>query len=232
MKKITLLLLISFFAVAFDGPPQKIKNKDKVRAFTVKDVFGEKLSLKKELKENKKVLLVFLRHAWCPVCNARTHDLKERYSLLQEKGIEVIVVYQSDEKTLAGFAKDYALPFRVISDKNEELYDLYQMEKNQQKMLNDLATNDHTKKKMAKGVKLYGKNEYTKYKKTADDESKFYIPGDFLIDSKGQVDLAYYGKYLGDHLDLDEVLEYNAPTKAGSIAPAVEKQKAGQNARF
>lgn len=231
MKNLLLIMLVGFVTMAFDGPPQQLKSKDKVRHFTTKDVYGQKLSLKKELKNNDKVLLVFLRHAWCPVCNNRTHELKERYSLLKDKGIEVVVIYQSNPETLLGFAKDYDLPFRVVSDPDEKLYDLYQMEKNKQKMLNDFATNDKTKQLMQKGSILYGKNKYTKYKKTADDKSKFYIPGDFLIDKNGKVDLVYYGAYLGDHLDLEEVLSYSNKKTSGA-GPKVESYRQDTNVRF
>ena len=226
MKKLILILLLGFIGLAFDGPPSQLKNKDKARPFSVEDVYGEKVSLKKELRNNDKILLVFLRHAWCPVCNSRTHELKENYTLLKEKGIEVVVVYQSNPETLLGFAKDYDLPFRVIGDPDEKLYDLYQMEKNKQKMLHNFEKNANTKKLYQKGTKLYGKKKYEQYKKEQDNNSKFYIPGDFLIDKSGRVDLVHYGAYLGDHLSLEDVFAYTAKT------PEVTPQQSDSNVRF
>ncbi len=222
-----LLLLLGFFSLSFTtpNPAEKLKVGAKSFQFVVKDVYGKKINLRRERRKNK-VLLVFLRHAWCPVCNARTHELIKDYSKLKAKGIEVIVVYQSKQKILLEYAQDYKLPFRVVADPDEKLYALYMLEDNKKKILHNLNNGEKTAKRLALGGNLYTKGDRSKYRLKEDDKSLFYMPGDFLISKKGYIELAFYGEYYGHHLAIADVLKFVASTNTTS------PQKIQTNTRF
>jgi len=218
MKYLLSLLLLACISVSMQA--QHLTSGEKAPKIKTKDVFGDRVKLKKVLKDNKYVLVVFLRHAWCPVCNTRTHELIDNYKKIKEKGIEVLVVYQSTNKGLITYVKDYNLPYTVIADPTQEFYESYQLADNKMNALNSVKNNKHTKEMLKKGMKLYGKNKREKYKKE-EDEEKFYMPGDFIINQKGEILLPYYGEYLGDHLPIEDVLSFDGT----QTAPTPKKEK-------
>jgi len=143
-------------------------------------------------------LLVFFRYAGCVVCNFRAHELIESYDSLRRKGIRVIGVFESKEDLLRTYVADSEIPFPIISDHKGQLYKKYKVEKSICKVFKGLRKKQ-TKYQEKEGEKLYKGKKYRR------DASLRRIPADFLIDEKGRIEIAYYGKYLGDHLPLDQL---------------------------
>ncbi|WP_264793253.1 redoxin domain-containing protein [Aureispira anguillae] len=180
----------------------RLKRGDKPEAFVVEDVLGNTISLRKILKKNK-VLLVFLRHAWCPVCNYRTHELIGNYNALKEAGYEVVVVYESSKKSLLPYVEDHDLPYFVIADPQRELYKAFKVEFSSEKMLKS-RTNTKMLTHYKKGMELFGDRQYAKEK---GEEKSSIIPADFIINKDRTLETVYYGEYIGDHLPVKELLE-------------------------
>ncbi|CAA6798388.1 MAG: Alkyl hydroperoxide reductase/ Thiol specific antioxidant/ Mal allergen [uncultured Aureispira sp.] len=195
---------------------------DKASSFRIKDVRGNNVSLVKILKKNK-LLLVFLRHAWCPVCNYRTHELLENYTNLKKHGYEVVVVYESNAANLLPYVKDLNLPYPIISDPEGKLYQTYKVEYSLAK-----AQASRTNKKMLahyqKGNKLFGGKKYKKEKK---EERSTIIPADFIICKAKKIEIAHYGEYIGDHLSVKNLLEQTISTSHGGA-----EHKVKTNVRF
>jgi len=179
----------------------RLKKGDKANQFYVDDVKGNKISLKKILRENK-VLLIFLRHAWCPVCNHRTHELMDNYKKLKEKGYEVIVVYESSAKNLLPYVNDYKLPYTVIADPDHKLYEAYLVEFSFVKIEKG-RTNKKMLDRYQKGNKLF---KGRKYKREGWEETSTIIPADFIVDKNQKIELSYYGEFIGDHLPVKDLL--------------------------
>ncbi len=190
--------------------------------FKAKDVHGNSLKLSKFFKEDKKVLLVFLRHAWCPVCNFRTHELIKHYDALKNKGYEVVVVYESKQKQLIDFVNDYELPYNVIADPEGKIYKSYKVERNLQKVIKDFETNPKVGELAKEGMSHYAKKKGKKHSdyKADDEQGSDLIPADFVLDTKGNIETVYYGKFLGDHLPIKDIL--NAESSPASAAPIEE----------
>lgn len=173
---------------------------EKVPNFVTKDVLGNKVVLKKRLK-NSNVLLTFLRPAWCPVCNARTHELIENYEALKAQGLEVIAVYPSTAEKLKGYVNDLNIPFTVIADPEEELYRLYKIERSKEKYAQTV--------KEAKGMEAFKKGQAL-FKKHGNDYGgsqqveEPIIPADFILE-KDKIKEAHYGAFLGDHLVIENL---------------------------
>jgi hypothetical protein len=142
------------------------------------------------------VLLTFLRPAWCPICNARTHELRENYEAMKAKGFEIIAVYPSTENELKGYVKDLDIPFVVIADPEEELYRLYGVERSKEKF-NQTLKEDKALEAIKKGKELYEKNgnDYGGLREVEEP----IIPADFVLvgDNVQQV---HYGDFIGDHI--------------------------------
>ncbi|WCL80941.1 peroxiredoxin-like family protein [Saprospira sp. CCB-QB6] len=200
-----ILILTSLFLFANPAAPlsERLHNGDEAPLFNTRDVRGEKLKLRKLLKEQDRVLLVFMRHAWCPVCNLRSHELMERYEELKAANYEVVVVYESPQEQLIRYVEDHELPFKVVADPSGELYRSYKVERNPEKM--KAAMQD--KKLLAhieEGKKSY-KKDFRSYMAKGEKPDAL-IPADFVLDHDGNILEAYYGKTLDDHLPLENLL--------------------------
>ncbi len=196
MKSFLILCLAFVFSYTMQAQGS-FTTGDKAPKCKITDINGNTYKLKQLVKENEKLLICFMRPVWCPVCNQRTHELIENYERLKEKGYEVIVVYPSPVETMQRYAKDLDIPFIVVSDYEEELYQLFGVEKSTKKLM---AYRKHKqgKKRMKEGKALATK----KYPRKGDKHGPI-IPADFVIDADYKFLNVYYGEYMGDHLPVD-----------------------------
>ncbi|WBM74079.1 redoxin domain-containing protein [Saprospira grandis] len=199
-----ILMLTGFFLFAQQAPlSDRLHSGDEAPLFNTTEVRGEKLKLRKLLKEQERVLLVFMRHAWCPVCNLRSHELMERYEELKAANYEVVVVYESPQEQLIRYVEDHELPFKVVADPSGELYRSYKIERNPDK-LKAAMQDEKTLAHIEKGKKSY-KKDFRSYMAKGEKPDAL-IPADFVLDHKGNILQAYYGKTLDDHLPLEELI--------------------------
>lgn len=192
------IILLSNFVLAQDQIGPQLKSGSKAPVDNMVDLKGNKLKFNDLLKDNKKILVCFLRPVWCPVCNKRTHELIDEYSKLKEKGYEVLVVYPTPEATLKEYVGNLKIPFIVVSDYKETLYNAFMVEKSSKKFLKSIFTK--ASMKMGKeGAKLYKGKKYP----VKGDKHGPIIPADFVIEKNNILLNVYYGEYNGDHLPLD-----------------------------
>jgi peroxiredoxin Q/BCP len=197
MKQLLLLLALSFVSFQIQAQNPDFESGGKAPKCKITDVNGETYKLNSFAKDGKKVLLCFMRPVWCPVCNQRTHELIENYERLKEKGYEIIVIYPSPKATMKNYVKDYNIPFIVVSDYEEELYELFGIEKSNQKVM-AFSKHKEGKRRMKEGKKLSKK----KYPRKGDKHGPI-IPADFVIDTDYKFLNIYYGEFMGDHLPVD-----------------------------
>ncbi|MGH1338384.1 MAG: peroxiredoxin-like family protein [Aureispira sp.] len=207
------LLTLAFVLSSFGDAPQYpttslnkesgfLKMGEKAPSFVKKDVLGNKVHLKKVLK-NSNILLTFLRPAWCPICNARTHELIKYYQEMKAQGFEIIAVYPSTVKELEGYVKDLKIPFTVIADPEEELYRLYGVERSKEKYAQTMKEKKGLEA-MNKGMELFEKNG-NNYGGSQNVKEPI-IPADFVLTKNGQkIQKAHYGAYIGDHVAIEEL---------------------------
>lgn len=202
MKKIILLSSCLFFfllSITSNGQGKLVKDIKVPNIVTI-DAVGTKVKLQTLLKDNEKVLICFFRPVWCPICNQRTHELIERYDELKKKGIEVIAIYPSNPKIMAQYVKDAKIPFPVIADPDEEFYKQYAVERSMQKVKASFEAAE-VQQALVKGQRLYAGKKYPKNGKKYDA----IINADFVVGAKRILEVAYYGNYIGDHYDLDQL---------------------------
>jgi len=87
------------------------------------DQDGKKINLKDFA--GKMLALYFYPKDDTAGCTAESCNLRDNYSLLRKKGIEIIGVSADDEKSHLKFIKKYDLPFRLISDTDKRIINAY-----------------------------------------------------------------------------------------------------------
>src|ERR1017187_10755063 len=91
-----------------------LKVGDKAPDFKGKDENGNTISLK-DFK-GKKLVLYFYPKDDTTGCTAESCNLRDNYSALRKRGIEIIGVSADTEKSHGKFVQKYKLPFRLIAD--------------------------------------------------------------------------------------------------------------------
>jgi peroxiredoxin Q/BCP len=96
---------------------------DKAPLFSGKDSNGKTVSLS-DFK-GKKVALVFYPEDDSPLCTVQVCNLRDHYSELKKKGIEVIGVSPDSEESHRHFEKKFNLPFTLIADPDHKIMNKY-----------------------------------------------------------------------------------------------------------
>lgn len=159
--------------------------------FTATTVTGQPFRL--SALRGQRVLLSFMRNAGCPICNLRVHELRQQADSLRAANTTVVLVYESPNATLREYLADVDLPFTFIGDPELTLYRQYGVEKSVLKLLRTMANGGASKASASKA--LFGKP-------MKQDGNMTRIEADFLIDERGVVERAHYGRFVGDHLAL------------------------------
>lgn len=73
----------------------------------------------------KKVILFFYPKDNTPGCTAESCNLRDNYSELLKAGFEVIGISPDSEKSHAGFASKFDLPYNILADVNKEILKAY-----------------------------------------------------------------------------------------------------------
>jgi thioredoxin-dependent peroxiredoxin len=162
--------------------------------FTTTDVVGNPLQLKK--LKGQKVYLAFERNAGCPVCNLRTHELLKQADSFSKKNIKVLMVYESTPEKMKEYLGDENYPFHFIADPDNTLYKKYYVEQSVSKFTKSLFNGLMTK--AMQGKKLFKKS-------ISQDGHTTTIPSEFIIDENGNLSKVHYGRFVGDHLPIQEL---------------------------
>jgi peroxiredoxin len=172
----------------------KVQEKQAAPGFTINDVNGKIINLADY--KGKKVLLTFYRNVGCPICNLRFHEIQEQSEYFKSKNLVVLAVYESSAANMKAYLageNPYAV---MVPNPQQDLYQLYGIEKSTGKALKSVFHGGIGKAK--KGKQLFKAS-------IKQDGSSNTIGADFLIDERGVVHTAYYGKFIGDHLPIDTI---------------------------
>ncbi|HPH45524.1 MAG TPA: peroxiredoxin-like family protein [Chryseolinea sp.] len=162
--------------------------------FSTTDVAGTSIQLKKF--KGQKVYLAFERNAGCPVCNLRTHELLKQANSFSKKNIAVLMVYESTPEKMKEYLGDEKYPFHFIPDPTNSLYRKYYVEQSMGKLMKSLFNG--LLPKVMQGKKLFKKS-------ISQDGHTTTIPSEFMIDENGNLSKVHYGKFVGDHLPIQEL---------------------------
>ena len=181
------------------SPSHRYKNGDALPSLKLTDAFGDSVT-STQLK-GRKLLIVFNRYVSCPLCNFRMHELLEHYDTLKQNGLVIVSVYESGKEALTEYTTKEEVPFRMIADPGQKLYKQFRIRKSWVRTA--AAVFHHYSRKHSGGKKLFK----ARYKR---DGNLNRIGADFLVDENGIIRVAYYGKYAGDHLPVEEIVKFAA----------------------
>jgi peroxiredoxin len=163
-------------------------------AFQVQDSQGNHIKL--EDYAGKWLLLSFLRNGACAMCNLRVHQLIQKFPAFQAQNLEIITVFESPNSSINQYVGKQGSPFPIVPDPEAQLYALYGIESNEEKVNATMAkpeTPAIVQQAAANGFAL-----------TPEEGSNFFrMPADFLIAPDSSIQIAHYADFVYDHLDLD-----------------------------
>ena len=144
---------------------------------------------------SKPTMLAFFRYASCPFCNLRVHELIKNYENLH-KNLDIILIFQSPKDKIIKYVIKDSMPYAIIADPDERLYDLYSVE------ISWLGFAKAMGLRLPQIFKALFKHNF----RPGTMEGNIHrIPADIIIDSDNKIIKAHYGKDIGDHLELSEI---------------------------
>lgn len=173
----------------------RIKTNQSAIHFRTTDYLDNTVTLNQY--KGKRLLLSFFRDASCPFCNLRVRELIVNYPELQKRNIHILAFFASTKNTILKYTGKQQAPFPLIPDPSLFVYKSYGVEESFRAKLKTMGKPN----KVLKAVK----SEFFNFRAF---NEKNIIPADFMIDENQKVIKAYYGKDFGDHIPLEELLNW------------------------
>ena len=152
----------------------------------------------------RRALLAFMRFARCPFCNLRIHRLVELSPSLPE-GFLIVAVFESSTEGLREAAARHHAPFPILADEKGEVHRRYGITQSFGGLMKGMIMRMPT---LLKAIIIH------RYWPFPISGSMTTMPADFLIDEKGIVRMAHYGRDEGDHLPLEEIVSFASTSPA------------------
>ena len=199
MKNIIASLLLIFLNAqfVFADHHHRFKAGDKLPELVLTDAFGVTVNTHELL--GHKILITFNRYVSCPLCNFRTHELLENYDSLKHRGLIFISFYESGKETLTEYATKEEIPFVMVPDPTQQFYKQFKIQRSWVKTIIGRFTLYNEKHEPGE---KYFNQDYER------DGHLNRIGADFLVNENGIIQKVYYGKYVGDHIDINEILNW------------------------
>ena len=153
-----------------------------------------------ELK-GRRYLVTFFRFATCPFCNMRIAQLINKQPKMGEN-FEIVAIFESNIDHLKKHASKHTSKFPILADPERQYYKQFGVKKSFLGMLKGMIFRLPTA--LSGILKGYIPMEIS---------SRFLImPLSLLIDEKGIIQAIYHGKDEGDHMPIEQVIEFSHQT--------------------
>jgi len=158
------------------------------------DLHGNAFNL--EAFKGTKVLITFIRSTSCIYCLARYKALKRRAKKLQDKGIRLVFVVAATKEEILKNVELEENEIIVIPDPEQKVYGDYGIEISEDIM-----------PKFWKSPMLVLKTTFEPKVSGDSDLNNMpsLLPVNIIIDENQKMERIHYGKYLGDHIPIDEI---------------------------
>ena len=143
----------------------------------------------------KRFMLSFFRFAACPFCNLRVHELVARFDELGSH-FTAVAVFDSPLDNLQRFASRHRAPFPILADPANVYYRAFAIERSFPEIL---------KAALLRFPAVVRAVVFERYLPASFRGHLATLPADFLVDERGIIRRAYYGKDIGDHLPFEHV---------------------------
>jgi peroxiredoxin len=159
-------------------------------ALELVDIHGQPVAIN---SVGRLTLLSCFRDAACPFCNYRIYELTNAHAALAARGLDVVAIFSASVDEVQRFAGHRPRPFPLVADPTSSAHATYGVERSLWRKLKAIVTRVPT---LLKGLRLVG---------LAGLDTGNLMPADFLIDERGRIVEAYYGRDAGDRIPLERV---------------------------
>jgi peroxiredoxin len=169
----------------------RLKRGDIAPGFSLPALDGSLFSLGS--LRGRRTLLAFHRHAGCPFCNLRVHQLIQAYPRLQNAGVRVVAVFGSTLDGLRERVGKQKPPFALLADPDDTIHALYGTNRSLLGLLDPRAM-----PKWVEGFRLGIQHGST-------DGEATRMPADFLIGTDLRIEAALYGANAAEHVSVPDL---------------------------
>ena len=145
--------------------------------------------------KNKPTLLLFWRHYGCSCGIERAKRLQNEYSDYVKLGANVVVIGQGEPERAAAYIQKHDLPCTVLCDPTYQVYQLYDLLEGKPSQIVFDAPDEFLQCDFDAGANLQKSRQGTE---RAAVDSPWQLPGEFVVDKKGIIRLAYRYQYCED----------------------------------
>ena len=179
---------------------EKLELNTRAPHFSLVDVFDRTIDL--EAYRGKKVLLAFFRHAGCPFCNLRVHNLMKVHEDFKGQGLEMVFFFESKKDIIlrSTFHQEIS-PIPLISDPQKTWYSHYGLESSALKSAVGHVTS-------FVGTAIQAKLKGLPIHPMADGESINTIPAEFLLDESLIIRELHYSQHLSDRIKMQLIYDF------------------------
>ena len=146
----------------------------------------------------RRTLLTFHRFASCPLCNLRIHRLVGVHPALQEAGLAVVAFFQSPAESIRQGVGRQGAPFPILADPDRVVYDQYRVE----------STSSPSSMPPARRMLDAMEGLSRGFLPRNIDGDTGLLPAAFLLREDLVIATAHYGRDVGDHLPIEDVLAF------------------------
>lgn len=153
--------------------------------------------------ENGRTVFWVLRYIGCTTCRYDVHQIMLNYDKFTQRGTQVCVVMQSDPEIVRADTAETPLPFHIICDQKQEIYQTLNIratetrEERQPKTPEDIAKWEAKRELVKASGFVHGKYEGNEQQ----------LPAMFIVEGDGTVVYAHYAQNAIDMPTLNEVLD-------------------------
>ena len=153
----------------------------------------------------KRILYSFFRYTGCPACQVYFNQLQMKSDSLEQRNIHLVLIYEVEADLLQEMlsqGKNYQGYF--ISDPEGKLYTECSISRSRMGLAQS-AVSSNFRDAQRQVQRDFSFLDLSRHGADASGR-KDRMPAQFLVDAKGTVEIAYYGKNITDRLSLDKIL--------------------------
>jgi peroxiredoxin len=170
---------------------------DQAPDLELQDASGKTVKLSDFWKE-KPLLMIFWRHFGCSCGVDRAKRLAKEYKEYQEAGGSVIMVGQGEPERSVEYAKQHEIACPILCDPQHKAYQAYGLLEGTPAQIMFDATEALLARDWSAGQKLAAER---KEQGRPMVDSPWQLPGEFVVDTKGIIQLAYRYNFCEDWPD-------------------------------
>ena len=145
----------------------------------------------------KKILLTFYRDAYCPFCNLRIKEITKLQDEFGKYNAMMVGIFNSTATEIIKHNKKRNFNLWMIADPENKLYKEYNISRSYTGMLKAFL-------RIKRMIQFTMAGYFTLKSLTKSP----LLPVDFLIDENQNIVKSYYGKDFGDHMPINEILNF------------------------